>query len=181
MKFGRLLPAVLLGAVRAAAWGQIGVYLNPIATRASNAQPDNGSFAFLGAGNTAATRGGVSLGGYYMFAHGKRLNFGVDARDEWQGGNDSLLNSFLVGVRASGTVGERLHPYVQVSGGAGTTRAPLTVVRTTKAMAKGYVGLDYNINRHLDFRVIEIGYGELTTTSDALYNSTLNYSADRLL
>jgi hypothetical protein len=177
----RLLPVVCLVWMSGACFGQaIGAYFNPIVTRASNSQPDNGTFAFLGQGNTSALRGGVSLGGYYMFAQGARASFGVDIRDEWQGGNDSLLNSFLLGVRATGHVGERLKPYAEVLGGVGTTRAPLTIVRTSKPMVKGYVGLDYTVNRHLDFRPVEIGYGELTTTSTGLYNGT-SYPSAQLL
>ena len=81
----------------------------------------------------------------------------------------------------AGRVSDRLKPYLQVSGGVGTTRAPLTAVRTSKAMAKVYVGVDYAINRRLDFRAVEIGFGELTTTSTAQYNSALNYPADKLI
>ncbi len=181
MTLGRLLPVVLLGIGSVAACGQTGVYFNPIVTRASNSQVDNGTFAFLGQGNTAAIRGGVVVGGYYMFAHGARAALGVDVRDEWQGGNNSLLNSLLFGIRATGQVGERLKPYVQVSGGVGTTRAPLTIARTSKAMAKGYAGVDFTVNKHLDFRVVEIGFGELTTASSAQYNSALSYPTDKLL
>ena len=182
MKLGRLLPVVLLSLGSVAASGQaIGVYLNPIVTRASNSQVDDGTFAFLGVGNTSAIRGGVALGGYYMLTHGTRAAFGLDVRDEWQGGNDSLLNSFLLGARAVGHVGERLKPYVEVLGGVGTTRAPLTKARTSKAMAKVYGGVDFAVNKHLDFRAVEIGFGELTTTSSAQYNSALTYPSDKLV
>ena len=180
-KWARLCPAMLLGLMTAGGRAQVAAYFNPMVTRASNSQVDDGAFAFLGQGNTSAIRGGVAIGGYYTFAHGARAALSVDARDEWQGGNDSLLNSLLFGLRASGQVGARLKPYLQVSGGVGTTRAPLTIARTSKAMAKGYAGLDYGINRHLDFRVVEIGFGELSTASSAQYNSSLTYPADRLV
>lgn len=180
-KWAWLCAAVLLGWGTVGAQAQAALYFNPIVTRASNSQVDPGNFAFLGAGNTSALRGGVSIGGSYMFPPKTRLAFGLDMRDEWQGGNDSLLNSFLVGVRVAGRVGERFKPYLQISGGAGTTRAPLTVVRTTKGMAKVYLGGDYALTRHLDFRVVEIGFGTLSTVSTAQYNSSLSYSADRLI
>ena len=181
MTLGRLLPVVVLGFGSVAACAQTGVYFNPIVTRASNTQVDNGTFAFLGQGKTSALRGGVALGGYYTFLRGTRASLSGDIRDEWQGGNNALLNSLLFGVRVSGQVGERLKPYLQVSGGVGTTRAPLTIARTSKAMAKGYAGVDFTVNRHLDFRAVEIGFGELTTASSAQYNSALSYPADKLL
>ncbi len=172
---------MLLGLVTVGVRAQVAGYFNPIVTRASNSQVDTGTFAFLGNGNTSALRGGVSIGATYMFESSKRATFGLDVRDEWQGGNDSLLNSFLVGAKVQGHVTERLKPYLQISGGVGTTRAPFTAVRTSKAMAKVYGGVDYALTRHLDFRVVEIGFGELTTASTAQYNSSISYPSDTLI
>ena len=177
----RLLPAGVLGIAAMGAQAQSAVYFNPIVTRVSNSQVDNGTFAYLGQGNKSALRGGLAIGGYYTFAHGPRASLGLDVRDEWQRGSNSLLNSFLLGARVAGTVGERLKPYAQLSGGVGTTRAPFTAVRTSKAMFKVYGGLDYTLNKHLDFRAVEIGYGSLTTTSSAQYNTALTYPASKLL
>lgn len=181
MKWERILLPALLGIAASSAHAQSAVYFNPIVTRVSNSQADTGTFAYLGQGNKSGLRGGVSLGGYYMFGHGSKADFGVDVRDEWQRGGDALLNSFLIGVRAQGRVGERLKPYAQLSGGVGSTRAPFTAVKTSKAMFKVYGGLDYTIGRHLDFRAVEVGYGSLTTVNSAQYNSALTYSASRLL
>ncbi len=180
-KLARLCPVVLLGLVAVGARAQVSAYFNPIVTRASNSQVDTGTFAFLGNGNTSALRGGVSLGASYMFQSAGRVQFGVDLRDEWQGGGDSLLNDFLVGGRAVYAATDRLRPYLQISGGAGTTRAPFTAVRTTKAMAKVYAGVDYRVSPHVDFRAAEIGFGELTTASSAQYNSSISYPADTLI
>ena len=181
MKWGKLLPACLLGIAASGAQAQYSAYFNPIVTRVSNSQVDTGTFAYLGQGNTSALRGGVSIGASYVFGHASRANFGVDLRDEWQRGSNALLNDFLIGVRAEGKVGDRLKPYVQISGGAGTTRAPFTAVRTSKGLFKVYGGLDYAVNHRLDFRVIEIGYGSLTTANTALYNSTSSYPASTLI
>jgi len=180
-KWARLCPAVLLGLFTVGVRAQAAAYFNPIVTRVSNSQVDDGTFSYMGTGNTSALRGGIAVGGSYMFQKSPRLSYGLDARDEWQGGNDSLLNSFLVGGRVAGHASDRLKPYLQVSGGVGTTRAPFTRVRTSKAMAKVYVGLDYAVNRHLDFRAAEIGFGKLTTASSAQYNSALTYPADTLI
>lgn len=180
MKWERLLLAASLGIAAASAHAQGAVYLNPIVTRVSNSQADNGTFAYLGQGNTSALRGGVSIGGSYMFARGDKAKFGLDMRDEWQRGSDALLNSFLFGVRVAGVYHERLKPYAQLSGGVGTTRAPLTAVKTSKGMFKVYGGVDYTIGRHLDFRVVEVGYGILSTVSSAQYNSALSYPSSHL-
>ncbi len=180
MKWGQLLPAFLLGIAATGAHAQVSAYFNPIVTRVSNSQVDTGTFAYLGQGNTSALRGGVSIGASYMFAHGSKASFGVDLRDEWQRGSNALLNDFLIGVIAQGKVGDRLKPYVQLSGGAGTTRAPFTAVRTSKGLFKVYGGLDYTLNKRLDFRAIEIGYGSLTTANTALYNSTTSYPSSTL-
>ena len=48
-------------------------------------------------------------------------------------------------------------------------------------MFKIYGGLDYSINKRLDFRAVEIGYGTLTTANTALYNSTLTYPSSTLI
>lgn len=180
-KLVKMCPAMLLGLVTIGVRAQVSAYLNPIVTRLSNSQVDTGTFAYLGNGNTSAIRGGVAIGASYMFRSASRVQFGLDMRDEWQGGGDSLLNSFLVGGRAAYAVTDRLRPYLQVSGGVGTTRAPFTAVRTSKAMAKVYAGVDYRVSPHVDFRAVEIGFGELTTASDAQYNSALSYPADTLI
>jgi hypothetical protein len=181
MKWGRFLPLVLLGFATTGAHAQAAAYFNPIVTRVSNSQVDTGTFAYLGQGNTSALRGGVAIGGYYMFTHGARTAFGIDVRDEWQRGSNSLLNSFLLGIRAQGTVGERLHPYAELLGGVGTTRAPFTAVRTSKGAFKVYGGLDYTVNKRLDFRAVEIGYGTLTTSNSSLYNTAISYPSSTLL
>ena len=181
MTWGRLVPAALNADATAGPHAQAAVYFNPMVTRVSNAQPDNGTFAYLGQNSTSGLRGGVSIGASYMFLHGERVHLGVDVRDEWQRGSNSLLNDFLFGVVAQGHVGERLKPYAQISGGVGTTRAPFTDVKTNKGLFKIYGGLDYTINKRLDFRVVEIGYGKLTTASSAQYNSTQTYPASTLV
>lgn len=181
MKWGRLLPACVLGIAAVSAHAQVDAYFNPIVTRVSNSQADNGTFAYLGPGNTSGLRGGVAIGASYMFSHGAKSAFGLDLRDEWQRGSNSLLNDFLIGVRAQAKVTDRLKPYVQLSGGVGTTRAPFTAVRTSKGLFKVYGGVDYAVNHRLDFRVVEIGYGSLTTANSSLYNAGLNYSASTLI
>ena len=180
MKWGSFLPACLLGMATVAAHGQAAVYFNPIVTRVSNSQVDNGSFSYMGINSTSALRGGVAIGGSYMFAHGPKALFGLDLRDEWQRGSDSVLNDFLVGIRVQGKVGERLKPYAQVSGGGGYTRSPFNQVHTSKGMFKVYGGADYSLNKRLDFRIVEIGYGTLNTSSGAQHG-LIAYPASTLI
>jgi len=84
------------------AHAQVGLYLNPVATRISNSVGDTGPYAFLGQNSKSQMFYGVDFGGYYDFFHGTKLNAGFDMRDSIVHGNNAMLNSFLVGVRVSG-------------------------------------------------------------------------------
>lgn len=182
MKLRLLLALLATVLLSSAAQAQIGLYLNPIVTNVSDSQTDTGVFAFLGQGSTSRIFGGVSMGGYIDLGHTPKLNFGVDVRDELEHGNSALLNSFLIGGRLSGQLGRpALKPYVQLSGGLGTTRSPLSVVRANKPMYKIYAGVDYSLSRHVDFRVIEVGYGSVTPISTSLYGGAAPYPAVKLL
>lgn len=170
------------------AHGQIGVYVNPIATRVSNSQPDTGQFAFLGAGNTSQVFWGANIGGYYDFAHGKNVDVGIDLRDSIQGWNTGRMNNFLIGARVvATTISPKWRPYVELSGGVGTTRAPHQSIKTSRARYGIFAGADYKLGRYVDARVFEIGYGSLTTTSSAavpnvpIGNPNPNYPSSGLL
>jgi hypothetical protein len=164
--FSALFLALVLLPV--SAQGQIGVYVNPIATRVSNSQPDTGPFAFLGAGNTSQVFWGANIGGYYDFAHGKSVDVGIDLRDSIQGWNTGRMNNFLIGARVVATsISPKWRPYVEVAGGVGTSRAPHQSIKTSRGRFGVFAGADYKLARHLDARVFEIGYGTLTTTSSS--------------
>jgi hypothetical protein len=181
MKY-RLLVAVLgLGLVPLGAKAQFGAYFNPIVTHVTNSQADTGPFAFLGEGSTSQIFGGISLGGYMDFDRASKYALGVDMRDEVEHGNNALLNSFLVGVRLSGSPSAKLRPYVQISGGAGTTHSPYNGLRKNTAMAKGYGGADYALNKHIDWRALEVGYGQVTTIRSSDYGGTTAVPAAHLL
>ena len=172
MKLRYLVSTLALALTTLAAQAQIGVYVNPIFTHVTNKVPDTGTFAFLGQNGTAQMFGGVNLGGYYTFSQGPHFDLSVDIRDEIEHGNNALLNSFLVSPRL------QLHPtiwntrpYAQIAIGAGTTHSPINQAHTTKPEFGGFIGADKALAKHVDWRIIEIGYGSLTTTSSNIYGA----------
>src|ERR1035437_3863657 len=172
MKLRYLATVVFLAlttvAAHAQSQGNVGLYFNPIATRASNTVVDSGPFAFLGQNSTSQVFYGYDLGGYYDFYHSGKLNAGFDMRFSDQHANNAMLKNFLVGVRVSGSPFSRpFKPYIQASIGEGSTKAPASTVHVGKVNYAVFGGIDYTLARHVDFRVIEIGYGSLTTVSSA--------------
>jgi hypothetical protein len=170
MKLRFLVPALALALTTIAAQAQIGLYLNPVVSRVSNSTADTGPFAFLGAGKTSQIFGGVDFGGYYEFAHYAKSDVSVDVRDAIQHGNNAALNSFLVGIRvAAKPMAYGLKPYGQLSIGAGTTRSPLSIVHVTKLAYGIYGGVDKPLNKHVDWRILEVSYGSMTTISSSSF------------
>lgn len=162
---------------------QIGLYVNPVTTRVSNSQSDSGPFAFLGDGSTSRMFWGANIGGYYDRFHGEKFDAGIDIRDTVLGANNARLNNFLIGVRVvAKSVSPSWRPYVQLSGGAGTTRAPHSSVRVSRGTYGVFVGADYKLSRVVDVRAFEIGYGSLTTISSVAVGSAANsYPSSNLL
>lgn len=182
MKLRFLVPILALGLSAAAAQAQVGVYFNPVVTRISNSTADTGPFAFLGSGQTSQIFGGVDFGGYYTFYHAPKYDVSADMRDAIEHGNNAAINSFLVGARVVFKLNNpRLRPYAEFAVGDGHTRSPLSPVHVNKLEVDGFLGADYALNRHIDFRAIEIGYGSVTTMSSAIYNSTVSIPEARLL
>jgi hypothetical protein len=179
--FAVVLSALFL--IPVSSQSQDGLYVNPIAVRVSNSQPDSGPFAFLGEGTTSRTFWGASIGGYYDHFHGKNVDVGFDLRDVYVGANNARLNDFLIGVRVvAKNLSPSWRPYVQLSGGAGTTRAPHTSVRVSRGTYAVYAGADYKLGSHVDLRAIEVGYGSLATMSTAaIGNVTASYPSSNLL
>ena len=170
MKLRYLAPVVLLALTTVAAHAQagVGLYLNPIAVRVSNSVADTGSFAFLGQNSTSQVFYGYNLGGYYDFFHSGPLAAGFDVRESDLHANNAMLRSFLVGARVSAKPFSRpFKPYAQISFGVGTTKAPSSTIHISKFDYALYGGVDYTLQKHIDFRVLEIGYGSLTTVSSA--------------
>jgi hypothetical protein len=158
-------------AAHAQTQGNVGLYLNPIAIRASNSvvdSGDNGVYAFLGQNSTSQVFYGYNLGGYYDFYHSGSLSAGFDMRFADLHANNAMLKDFLVGIRVSGHPFNRpFKPYVEAAFGDGSTKAPNSTVHVSKVTYAVFGGVDYTLARHVDFRVLEVGYGSLTTVSSA--------------
>jgi hypothetical protein len=165
MRFRLFAVAAVLALTGLSAHAQVGLYFNPVVTRVSNTA-DTGVFAFLGAGNTSQIFGGVDFGGYYDFLHFSRLDVGLDMRDTIQHGNSASLNSFMVGAHVEAKpMAHGLKPYGMFSVGDGRTRPPLSNVHVNKLEVNITGGVDKELNRHVDWRIVEIGYGSVTTIS----------------
>src|SRR5665213_3187292 len=182
MKFRFIALVVCLSLTTVAAQAQFGLYLNPIATRVSNSQADTGPFAFLGANSTSRMFYGVDMGGYYNFYQQGKTEVGVDVRDSLVHGNSASLNSFMLGIRvATKPFKNGLKPYIQGSVGVGTTRPPTSNVRINRAQYGVFAGADYPLNRHVDFRVVEVGFNSLQTASSSTIGGNSNIPSSRLL
>jgi hypothetical protein len=169
----RYLAAVVLFALttvaaRAQTDNHVGLYFNPLAIRVSNSVTDSGPFAFLGQNSTSQVFYGFDLGGYWDFFQSGNVEAGLDVRESDLHANNAALRSFLVGARVSAHPFARpFKPYLQASIGLGSSKAPASTVRVSKADYAIFGGVDYTLQRHVDFRVVEIGYGSLTTVSSA--------------
>jgi hypothetical protein len=179
--FSLVLSALFL--IPATSHAQIGLYVNPVATRVSNSKADSGVFAFLGDGSTSRMFWGANIGGYYDRWHGEKYDAGIDIRDTIMGANNARLNNFLIGARVvAKSWSPNWRPYVQLSGGAGTTRAPHSTVKTSRATYGVFVGADYKLSRAIDLKAFEIGYGSLTTISSATVGSAVtSYPSSNLI
>lgn len=158
-------------AAHAQTQGNVGLYLNPIAIRASNSVADtgdSGDFAFLGQNATSQVFYGYDLGGFYDFFHSGSVATGFDMRLSDLHANNAMLKEFQVGIRVSAHPFARpFKPYLQVGIGEGSTKAPESTVHVKKVDYAVYAGVDYTLSKHVDFRVFELGYGSLTTVSSA--------------
>jgi hypothetical protein len=155
-------------AARAQTQGNVGLYLNPIAIRASNSIADSGPYAFLGQNSTSNVFYGYNAGGFYDFFHSGKLSTGFDMRFADLHANNAMLREFLVGLRVADQPFSRpFKPYVQVGIGDGSTKAPDSTVHISKVDYGIFAGVDYPLGHHVDFRIFEVGYGSLATVSSA--------------
>ena len=140
---------------------------NPVAIRVSNPTADAGPFAFLGQNSTSQVFYGYASGGYYDFLRRPGLCRIRRARvrlarqqchaEELPGGRARLRKPFR----------RPFKPYARFSFGVSTTKAPASTIHVSKFDYALYGGVDYHPQKHIDFRVLEIGYGSVTTVSTA--------------
>ncbi len=87
-----------------------------------------------------------------------------------------------MGVRISGQpFHNALKPYIEPVAGVGSSEAPFTAIRVTKAEYGAYAGLDYATHHHIDFRLVEIGYSSLITASSETIGGTASVPAASIL
>jgi hypothetical protein len=182
MRFRLFAAAAVLALTTVSAHAQAALYFNPVAIHVSNSKADSGPFAFLGQNSKSQMFYGVNIGGYYNFFQQGKTEVGIDVRDSLTHGNSAMLNSFLVGVRISTSPFERpLKPYVVIGGGAGTTRAATTPKRVTRGQYGIFAGADYTLAKHIDYRIVEVGYSSLSTVSSDTVGGSSSISASSLL
>jgi hypothetical protein len=159
----------------------VGLYVNPVFTHITNSQADTGVFAFLGDGVTAREFYGAAIGGFVDFYHAPKFDAGIDIRDTIVTGNNARLNSFLVGARfAAKPIAEKFKPYLQLSIGLGTSKPPTSPIKLNRFEYGIYGGLDYSLHKHVDFRVVELGYGSVTTVNSGDFGGTTTFGSSSL-
>jgi hypothetical protein len=159
----------------------VGLYVNPVGIHITNSQADTGTFAFLGQNTTARTFYGANIGGYVNFFHAPKFDAGIDIRDSIVSSNNAHLNSFLVGARfIAKPIAESFKPYLQVSVGAGSSKPPTSTVHLTRLQYGIYGGVDYTLAKHVDFRMVEVGYGSVSTVNSGNFNGAITFPASRL-
>jgi hypothetical protein len=181
MKLRHLVVVVALTLFAAAAQAQVGIYLNPVFDHISTSTADPGTFSFLGPGTTSRMFYGLDIGGYYDFYHAPKYTAGIDVRDVITHGNNAELKSFLVGARVSTKFREKIKPYVQVSVGVGSSHAPDNSLVVSKVQYGVFVGADYALNHHVDWRMAEVGYGSVTTVSSDTVGGTASIPSDNVV
>ncbi|WP_433973159.1 hypothetical protein [Tunturiibacter lichenicola] len=184
MRLQFLVPCLALALSTMAAGAQVGLYINPVATRISNSKidPDPDPFGFLGANTTSRTFWGANIGGYYEFFHGSKADVSVDFRDSIVHGNGASLNSFLIGARVSGKpIATSFVPYAQLSGGFGSSKAPTSPIRLNRGTFDIYGGVDYRFSSHVDFRAVEVGYGTVSTVNSGDFGGPTSLGSSKLL
>jgi hypothetical protein len=181
MKLRFLVSALALAFLTIGAQAQGGLYFNPIVTVVHNSVADTGPFAFLGSGQKQQIFGGVMLGGYYEVYHAPKFDLSVDLRDEIEHGNDASLNNLLFGLRGTYKLANSsFKPYAHIAFGEGRSTSPKNPIHVTKAEYAIFLGADRPLNKHVDWRVVEVGYGSVTTVSSFLYEGPVVVPAAKL-
>ncbi|HEY0264099.1 MAG TPA: hypothetical protein VGC07_06220 [Granulicella sp.] len=164
--------ALATGSAVAQSSQKIGIYATPYVSRISNSKADTGVFAFLGEGATSRFFEGFGVGVYDEFYHTPRFDAGVDVRTKIIRGAGAQYADFLLGGRVSFKPKTLpISPYIDLLGGAASTRAahnPRSLGRATYSIS---AGADWHLSRVIDFRIIEVGYSSLTTMNTSIVNT----------
>ena len=113
------------------------------------------------------------FGGYYDVYHMPKVDVSLDLRDEIEHGNNAGLNNLLFGPRVTyRPTGSKLKPYLQIEIGEGRTHSPLNPISYTKLQPGILLGIDRPISRHVDWRIVEVGYSRLQTINTYQVNGS---------
>lgn len=121
---------------------------------------------------------GGTAGIYDDFLHLGPVRAGLDLRGGLARGGNLDYRNALVGVRVAVKAPILpLKPYAQASLGVGETKytgaaaVGITSQYSGKLIWQAYGGLDMNIFPHIDFRVIEVGFGKQSTATGFNYTA----------
>jgi hypothetical protein len=182
MKFRLLAAVVGFAMLTGVAKAQIGIYVGPTFSNISNSTADPGIFAFLGANTTSRLFKGVGIGVYDDFYHSGKIEGGVDVRGGILRGDGAQLNSFLIGGRVAYKMSNpSFRPYGQLSVGVGNSKAATSPVHFSKFEYNIAGGVDYSFSSHVDWRVVEVGYGSVQAISTGAISATGNTSSSRMI
>jgi hypothetical protein len=166
-----LFLAAAIAISPAVAHAQLGVYGTVTVNRLSGLQSSPEASGLVRS-NVDPVGGGGGI--YYDFKTLGPVRLGADLRgtitDSKQGasvqfrGQGVRIYSTLAGVRASfHTPVVRIKPYVQFSAGLGRSDYGLDGPVRNNFQFEGFAGADLKLLPIMDFRVVELGYGALTS------------------
>ena len=182
MKFRLLAAVVGFAMLTGAAQAQVGIYVSPLFSKISNSTVDNGVFSFLGSNTTSRLFKGVDIGAYDNLYHSPKIDAGPDVRLNILRGDGAQLTSFLVGGHVSyKTKNPAIKPYGLIGIGVGNSKAATNSLHISKLEYNIAGGVDYSFSSHVDWRVIEIGYGSVQAISTGLVSATGNTSSSRMI
>jgi hypothetical protein len=182
MKFRLLAAVVGFAMLTGVAQAQIGIYATPIFSNISNSTVDNGVFAFLGPNTTSRLFKGFGFGAYDNLYHSGKIEAGPDIRFSILRGNGAQLNTFLVGGHVDyKTRNPAIKPYGLLGIGVGNSKAATNSVHLTKFEYNIAGGVDYAFASHVDWRVLEIGYGSVQAISTGAIAATGSSSSSRMI
>jgi hypothetical protein len=182
MKFRLLAAVVGIAMLTGAAQAQVGIYVSPLFSHISNSTVDNGVFSFLGSNTTSRLFKGVGMGVYDNLYHSPKIEAGPDVRLNILRGDGAQLTSFLVGGHVSyKTKNPAIKPYGLLGIGVGNSKAATNSLHISKFEYNIAGGVDYSFSSHVDWRVIEIGYGSVEAISTGLVSATGNTSSSRMI
>ncbi len=136
----------------------------------ANFEVANQNGAQLNASNTSSWVTGGTFGVYDDYYHLGPVHLGGDVRGSRLSSSSASLNSILVGVRlAVKPPLLPMEPYVQLSGGVASL-AQGTFKPGYRPAYEVNGGVDYTFLPHLDWRVIEVGGGEIQDVAGSQFH-----------